>query len=116
MFCRALYAPGKQCWGSGLREFASFSFWLLNKCTYVCTLICMCIYKSHLRAPGRGVVLIGRSWSVWSKTLGGEVLLGDGDSSVWQSGILILGVDHMKWYLTVKQDRYFFPLLTFHSE
>lgn len=76
-------------------------------------LICMCIYKSHLHALGRGAVLIGRSWS---KMLGGEVLLGDGDSSVWRSGILILGVDHMEQYLTVKQDRNLFPLLTFHSE
>lgn len=82
---------------------------------YVCLYVRVSINLIYMHWGG-GAVLIGRSWSVWSKMLGGEVLLGDGDSSVWQSGILILGVDHMEQYLTVKQDRNIFPLLTFHSE
>lgn len=82
---------------------------------YVGMLICVCIYISHLNTLGKGAVLIGGSWRVWSKTLDGEVLLGDGDSHVWQSGIFIFGVDHTKWYLTVKQDRNLFHL-TFISE
>lgn len=69
-----------------------------------------------LAHTGKGAVLIGRSWRVLSKMLGGEMLLGDGDYSVWQSGICIFGVDHTKWYLTVKQGRNLFPLLTFISE
>lgn len=47
---------------------------------------------------------------------GWGVLLGDGDSSVWQSGIFIFGADHTKCYLTVKQGRNLFSLLTFVSE
>jgi len=79
-------------------------------------LICMCVCKSLLHTLGKGAVFIGRSWRVLSKALGGEVLLGDGDSSVWHGGILIFGVDHTKWYLTVKQDRNLFPPLTFICE
>lgn len=74
----------------------------------------VCLFPLH--SLGKGAVLTGRSWRVWSAMLGGEVLLSDGDSSVWQNGVFIFGVDHTKWYLTVKQGRNIFPLLTFISE
>lgn len=81
---------------------------------YVWMLIPMSISLSPGQALGKGAVFIGRSWRVWSAMLGGEVLLSDGDSSVWQSGVFIFGVDHTKWYL--KQGGNSFPLLMFICE
>lgn len=79
--------------------------------------MCVHLYHGLLTCRHGGRELCWQAGAEGSQEKAGwGVLLGDGDSSVWQSGAFIFGADHTKWCLTVKQGRNLFSLLTFISE
>lgn len=78
--------------------------------------VCVCTMGISFADTGEGSCAGRQELKGLQEKAGWGVLLGDGDSSVWQSGIFIFGADHTEWYLTVKQGRNLFSLLTFISE
>lgn len=108
---RAWDATGKQCQGSGLR---GFNFPLAFKCIHIC--VCICLLGTSFADTGEGSCAGRQELKGLEEKAGWGVLLGDGDSSVWQSGVFIFGADRTKWYLTVRQGRNLLSLLAFISE
>lgn len=78
--------------------------------------MCICLMGASFADTGEGSCAGRQELKGLEEKAGWGVLLGDGDSSVWQSGVFIFGADHTKWYLTVKQGRNLFSLLTSISE
>lgn len=87
---------------------------LAIKNIHVC--VCISVMGTSLADTGEGSCAGRQETKGLQEKAGWGVLLGDGDSSVWQSGVFIFGADHTKWNLTVKQGRNLFSLLTSISE